>query len=425
MKLRELFSIITNIQLENNISPVFITGGIARDKVLDKVNNTHLLKNLNDIDLTTGDNSIHELSRDLAIELGKSYSITSKQLDDGHSSIFLGKLKIDCSSNFVLPNIEQLLQQKDISNPSDLDKEMWSRDFTANALLLTMDMKTIKDPTKQGVRDIKNKILRTCLDPSITLKYNLNRIPRIFYLAAKLDFTVAPEIIKWVSANKELIKEVKPGYLAKTMEKAFHHNAEKTQTLIKQMGLESIIPKPSAKIASTLVFRKNFDYGERNEQIEKRLKRLEIFKKELPNKVAYYFAGNDNYGSEYYPFNTFYYPGAVDDKDAVGDVIPSYGKEGRDGKEFPEFEQFKADRAKRMKRIKRRKILQEMLGHELPDEGNDVVLEGHPFSEDMYGGGGSGFFGLFGFPMDFTGGTIADNPNVVMNPWSKIYQRTD
>ena len=55
MKLRALLALINQVQAANDISPVFITGGIARDKALDKLNGTHLLKNINDIDLTTGD----------------------------------------------------------------------------------------------------------------------------------------------------------------------------------------------------------------------------------------------------------------------------------------------------------------------------------------------------------------------------------
>ena len=130
MKLRSLLALITQVQTTSNISPIFITGGIARDKALDKLNGTHLLKNINDIDLTTGDNTIHSLAKNLGIELGKSYSIKTRELDDGHSSIFLGKLKIDCSSNFILPGIEQALKAKGIANPSDIQKECFSRDFT-------------------------------------------------------------------------------------------------------------------------------------------------------------------------------------------------------------------------------------------------------------------------------------------------------
>jgi tRNA nucleotidyltransferase/poly(A) polymerase len=416
MKLRSLLALITQVQTTSNISPIFITGGIARDKALDKLNGTHLLKNINDIDLTTGDNSIHTLAKNLGIELGKSFSIKTRELDDGHSSIFLGKLKIDMSSNFITPNIDTILKAKGINNPSDLDKEMWSRDYTCNSLLLSLDLKTIKDPTHQGIKDIKNKVLRTCLDPNITLKSNLNRIPRVFYLAAKLGFSVDPDIIKWIAENKNLIHQIKPGYLAKTMEKAFHYDVAKTNQLIKETGVGDII-KPQTKTAQ-LVFKKNFDYGDRADMLKKR---LELFKKSLPHILAY-FAGHDDPFNEYTPgLDVQYYSGRTDDDHEIGENSLSTGNKDRTNSIPKELEGFRKDRKKRLKRIKLHKILEEM-GVDLPDtESDEVVLEGHPYSDDAFNQGVSG---LFSYPLSYTG-TITDNPNTITDEYSKIYQRTD
>lgn len=423
MKLRELLALITQVQTANDISPIFITGGIARDKAIDKLNGTHLLKNINDIDLTTGDNTIHILAKNLGIELGKSFSIKTRELDDGHSSIMLGKLKIDCSSNFVIPGIDQVLKTVGISNPSDLDKEMFSRDFTVNALLLSLDLKTIKDPTHLGIKDIKNKVLRTCLDPNITLKLNLNRIPRVFYLAAKLGFSVDPDIIKWIAANKNLIAQIKPGYLAKTMGKAFHYDATKTNQLIKETGVGDILKQ--TKTAS-IVFKKNFDYEGIN-RIDMLKKRLELFKKSLPHVLAY-FNANENYGDEYYPGEAFYYPSQIDNKDAVGIDTLSEGNKDRENSIPTELATFRKDRKKQLKRIKLRKILKDM-GITPPDiESDKVVLDGHPASQDQYGG--TGIEGLMSYPLSYTyqnsgNGIIADSPDAYIPPYEKIYQRTD
>ena len=97
------------------------------------------------------------------------------------------------SSNFNTPNITELLVKQGIKEPTDLQREMYSRDFTCNALLLDLDLKTVIDPTKQGVKDIHAKVIRTCLAPEITLTANKNRVVRAIYLAAKLDFDLDPK----------------------------------------------------------------------------------------------------------------------------------------------------------------------------------------------------------------------------------------
>jgi hypothetical protein len=55
------------------------------------------IHNFNDIDLTTGDETIHYLAKEAAIALKSPY--TSFQLmNDGHSRITVGDLKLDLSN---------------------------------------------------------------------------------------------------------------------------------------------------------------------------------------------------------------------------------------------------------------------------------------------------------------------------------------
>ena len=83
---------------------------------------------------------------------------------------------MDFSSNFNAPNIESLLVNKGIAKPTEMQKEMFSRDFTCNALLLSLDLKDLIDPTHQGFKDIKERMIKTCLPPEVTLTTNKNRV---------------------------------------------------------------------------------------------------------------------------------------------------------------------------------------------------------------------------------------------------------
>jgi poly(A) polymerase len=270
MKLRELLDLIENVARRIQIPNVWICGGIARSKAIGNISD------VSDLDITTCSNKIFNLAKEVEIELKKSFSIKARKLDDGHTSITIGDFKLDFSSNFVDPNIDNILHQKNIIHPNDIQREMFSRDFTCNALLLSFDLKTILDPTEQGLSDIKNKIIRTCLNPSITFNDNVNRIVRVIYLSSKLNFQVDEAIIDFISKHKNLIHLSPERYVLKNIEKAMKYNKTNTINLINKLELNNDLP---IKVAG-----RNFDYDWENyldkiapikrENIKKRIKKL-------------------------------------------------------------------------------------------------------------------------------------------------------
>lgn len=236
MKLRQLLQQLVAVQKAIDVSTPFIAGGTPRDKFMGR------LDNIDDIDITTGDGTVDYLSREFAIQLRKRYKVTRKTSDDGHSTIFIGNLKMDFSSNFVVPNIDRYLQPMGILNPTDLQREMYSRDFTCNALLLTIDLKELLDPTKRGFKDIKAKTIRTCLPPQITLTSNRNRVVRSIYLACKLDFRIDKSIIDFVRKNPQTVQISTDKVMNEKLTQAFEKDADKASRLITQMGLWNLIP---------------------------------------------------------------------------------------------------------------------------------------------------------------------------------------
>jgi poly(A) polymerase len=292
MKLRELLYLIQNISKYNGIADIFIVGGIPRDRLLGLIKP----EEFNDLDISTGDKKIHNLAKELEIEFKKKFNIEVKHCNDGHISlIFPGNnFKLDCSSNFVVPRIDEYLYSNGIKNPTDLQREMFSRDFTANALTFSIDLKTIKDPTHLGIDDIHKKILKTCLAPNITLTSNHNRIIRAIYLSAKLDFDVDPTIISFIAANKDLIKLSSESYLKKNIDKAMKYNSERALYLINKTNLWDVLPIADSLLPyskkSVAQIHRNFDYNEDYlSQIEKRvpklLKKRVKRKKKLINKL--------------------------------------------------------------------------------------------------------------------------------------------
>lgn len=248
MNVKEILSRIALLAKNKGLSEPFIVGGIPRDMVLNQINK------IDDIDITTGDNDSHQLSR-LAYQELKPYfpnHIFYKTMEDGHSQLGLNRIKLDFSSNYRTPGIQRILQQAK-ANDSEMMQELMSRDFTCNILLMTLDLKNIKDLTGLGIKDINKKLLRTPLPPYITLTFNKKRIVRILYLAAKLGFEVEPDIISWVKNHPEAITDgVKPKYISKMLQKAMGYDADRTVKLLDKMGLWRVIP-PTEKLMPYIV----------------------------------------------------------------------------------------------------------------------------------------------------------------------------
>jgi tRNA nucleotidyltransferase (CCA-adding enzyme) len=227
------------VQTNIGASEPYICGGTPRDKYMGR------LDNISDLDFTTGDGTIDYLSQEFEIVLRQKYNVTRKSMSDGHSTIFIGNLKLDFSSNYNVPNIDAILKKMNVQ-PSDMQREMFSRDFTCNALLLSLDLKTFTDPTNRGFQDIKDRKIKTCLAPALTLTSNRNRVIRAIYLASKLDFDIDKSIVDYVKANPESVKISTEKSLVEKLNQAFEKDADKASHYLTEMNLWNYIPIPKS-----------------------------------------------------------------------------------------------------------------------------------------------------------------------------------
>ena len=235
MKLSELLLAIEKVADDRGLSKPYIVGGLARDKLMNRV------QDINDVDITTGDDTIHYLSRHIGNSI-TGPNVTYRVMDDGHARIKISGFKLDFSSNFVLPGIDKILSQIGISNPTDMLRELYSRDFTCNTALMDMSISKITDPTGLAIEDINDKVIKTCLNPALTLGYDNKRIVRAIYLAGKLGFDVDSKAKEWIRRNPSKIATVAPDYIAKKILKGMKYNPDIVVSLVRELGVAPYLP---------------------------------------------------------------------------------------------------------------------------------------------------------------------------------------
>lgn len=235
MRFTELLDGLQQLARVHDISKPYIVGGLPRDRAmglsLDKVT---------DIDLTTGDDS----SLALAMAANRQWpSARFRSYDDGHSSLDFKNIRVDFSNNFVLPGIDEELKKHGIENPTPLQKEVFSRDFTINTLLQPLDLsKEPLDLTGRGLRDVKERRIVTPVDPELTIGHDPRRILRALKLAMKFDMGIDPALGRAMVKYRGALKNMSLARIRKQVNQMLKMDPKKAIRMLSAYKLLPIIP---------------------------------------------------------------------------------------------------------------------------------------------------------------------------------------
>jgi tRNA nucleotidyltransferase/poly(A) polymerase len=188
---------------------VWVVGGYVRD--------LFLARESKDIDFVTVGDSI-ALAEDVAKRLGMPNQVNIfKNFGTAHIK------SSDWDYEFVGARKESYLpdSRKPIVSTGTLEDDQNRRDFTINALAISLDGSAfgeLTDPFK-GMQDLHDKIIRTPLDPDITFSDDPLRMLRAIRFAAQLGFTIEPVTYEGIRRNAHRIDIVSPERISDELNK--------------------------------------------------------------------------------------------------------------------------------------------------------------------------------------------------------------
>ncbi|WP_062059581.1 CCA tRNA nucleotidyltransferase [Aquimarina longa] len=181
-----------NLQLES-----YVIGGFVRDYILQR----GTAKDIDIVAVGSGIELAKEVSKLLPntpkVQIFKTYGTAMLKAGDIEVE-FVGARKESYTRDSRNPIVEN----------GTLEDDQNRRDFTINALAIQLSHKNfgaVLDPFG-GLEDLKTKIIRTPLDPSITYSDDPLRMMRAIRFATQLNFKIEPASLYAIKSHKERIE---------------------------------------------------------------------------------------------------------------------------------------------------------------------------------------------------------------------------
>lgn len=235
MRFEEFLAALARLAKEKGLSEPFLVGGYPRDRMLGL-----LPSQVKDIDVTTGDNSITALAMVASHEWPTAHF---QSFEDGHSALAFKNIKVDFSNNFNLPGIEDELRKRGMDDPSSMQRELFSRDFTVNCLLQPLDLsKDVLDLTGKAKDDLRNRILRTPVDAEMTIGHDPRRILRAAKMSLKFGFEIDDDLAKAMVKYRGAVSDLPFSHVKKQVNQMLRLDPRKAIETLSEYKLLPMLP---------------------------------------------------------------------------------------------------------------------------------------------------------------------------------------
>lgn len=233
-----IFKVIGNIADDASME-CYVIGGFVRDYFLGK-------KSPKDIDIVVVGSGI-DLAKKVASQLqGKPKVSVFKNFGTAmikHKNYeleFVGARKESYHRDSRKPVVEN----------GTLEDDQKRRDFTINALALSLNSETFGDLLDpfEGLQDLERKLIRTPLDPDITYSDDPLRMMRAIRFATQLNFNIELKSLQAITQNKNRLKIVSKERIVDELQKILMSDKPSIGfTLLHQTGLlPMILPELTA-----------------------------------------------------------------------------------------------------------------------------------------------------------------------------------
>ena len=192
----KIFKVISQASQELNVDS-YVIGGFVRDLLLKR----DFKKDIDIVAVGSGIELALKVSQLLPnkpkVQVFKTYGTAMLRFEDTEIE-FVGARKESYQSDSRNPIVEN----------GTLEDDQNRRDFTINALALSLSEKNfgeLSDPFN-GLDDLKNKIIKTPLDPDITFSDDPLRMLRGIRFANQLGFDIEENSFQSITKNAERIK---------------------------------------------------------------------------------------------------------------------------------------------------------------------------------------------------------------------------
>lgn len=192
----KIFEVISQASQELNVES-YVIGGFVRDLLL----NRDFKKDIDVVAVGSGIELALKVSQLLPkkpkVQVFKTYGTAMLRFEDTEIE-FVGARKESYNQESRNPVVEN----------GTLEDDQNRRDFTINALALSLNKDNfgmLLDPFN-GIQDLKNKIIKTPLDPDITYSDDPLRMLRGIRFATQLGFEIDENSLNSITKNAERIK---------------------------------------------------------------------------------------------------------------------------------------------------------------------------------------------------------------------------
>lgn len=192
----KIFEVISQASQELNVDS-YVIGGFVRDLLLKR----DFKKDIDIVAVGSGIELALKVSQLLAtkpkVQVFKTYGTAMLRFEDTEIE-FVGARKESYNLESRNPVVEN----------GTLEDDQNRRDFTINALALSLNAKNfgeLSDPFN-GIEDLKNRIIRTPLDPDITFSDDPLRMLRGIRFANQLCFEIKENSLNSITKNADRIK---------------------------------------------------------------------------------------------------------------------------------------------------------------------------------------------------------------------------